>query len=389
MINPTREEPIPIPRTQEPDLLVRLGLDEITFDPKMTNIRGANEGEALGDRTQLRASLRAEGQRVPLLIRVVEQADRTLFYVVDGFRRLACLRELVAGDSETPGDPRFKEALCLVREGTTADALVWNAVAGYAEPVPPFRLAERVHALYAAGMTTREITTRLSVELRVAQYAIKVISSISPAVKEAAQARKVSYQLVRELSEHDQITQDALLATAISATEDLDGVSETKAARAACAAVRAKLEELQKKAAAPVAPKPKPEPEENERRSSEEGSGDPAPVKVRDASSATDVPPDKKRPEITETELRKRVAAAAEIAALINSPDRDDLDLVKSLQTPVDGLNQEGAAIEGWVAGWCACLMYLAAETCPDCQAPMVVLPKGKHGGLPQEHVHD
>lgn len=381
--------------------LLPLDLAEIQFDPAFVNIRGANEGELLGDRAQLRESIRVEGQRVPLLIRAVDRGSDTSFYLCDGFRRYACLKELAAGgwiDADgkvAPADQRFNEASCLVRYGTQLDALIWNSVSGYNEPVAPYAMAERIVELFKGGMRNAEISTRLSQNLRTVQVALSCVTSLAPTVRQAARERKISYLLAKELAKQESHeVQEQLLAAAIAATTDLGGedpVSETKASRAACAAVRARLDELVKKGEAEGKGEkaPKKTAEEPAETESEEGeSHSPSTVPAL-GTKATDVPPGKAVDAPTEVDLRARLDAAYKVAESL--VDADPLDLLHSLQsrtTTKDGepLSAEAAAIEGYRDGWCDAVAYLLGEKCDDCETVMIKLPKGKHGGFPQEH---
>ena len=370
--------------------LVALPLDRIEVLPGFVNVRGHNEGESLKV-DDLLDSIKVEGQRFPAAAGVqLDESGTPHVYLEDGFRRREALRRLSAEDS------RFDTMNVIVESATSADIAFRNIISHMRKGVPAIMIAVRLTAMEDLSIPRTEIAARLGMSLgSVAQY-IQVVRRLCPEALQAGLAGRISYRLLREIIAHPAEVQIKLLEAAAAAQRELgeegSEVNENSATRAAAAGLREKAAELQA-AGKIAAPKEKGKKKEKAADStSDDSGGDSSGGEPGSGQAAlpeepvpAEIPAHNRLPE---GELRRRLNLAYQIGDEMNADDRDDVRLLSCLQVDYEELNSAGAALQGYIAGWGAALMYLTGEKCSDCDAEMIKLPHDGRKNLPIEHVH-
>src|ERR1044072_748044 len=136
--------------------------DAYPFDPRLLkidasyNVRDLDAADERADLDELKESIRANGVRVPLEVRLVDED----VFVVAGHRRHKAVMELIAEGEEIKAVPVMPEP----KHTSDVDRIINLVVSNSGKPLKPLEVAEVVRRLGAFGWANGQIAKRLGWE---------------------------------------------------------------------------------------------------------------------------------------------------------------------------------------------------------------------------------
>jgi ParB/RepB/Spo0J family partition protein len=133
--------------------------DAYPFDPRLLkidasyNVRDLDAADERADLDELKESIRANGVRVPLEVRLVDED----VFVVAGHRRHKAVMELIAEGEEIKAVPVMPEP----KHTSDVDRIINLVVSNSGKPLKPLEVAEVVRRLVAFGWDHGQIAKRL------------------------------------------------------------------------------------------------------------------------------------------------------------------------------------------------------------------------------------
>lgn len=382
--------------------LLDVDIDDLEFHPDFANLRGANEGLALGDLTELKSSISAEGiQQACKVCRQVDEAGVTHLYLAAGFRRRACTRILV--DS---GRDDLRLLPCIVEDGTTTDWLVWNVVCDRGrELISPFKLAMRLFDMNELGIAVNTIAARTGLHNRTVYKYVQAVRDSHNDVLVAASNDEISLKAVQNLCGLPAHMQPAVLRRALKSGRITKRQGKDpliviqQVIREALKAF--KQERERPPLPPPVDPSKPPTPADplntldSEKAPATTAATTPtkttAPDNERTTAESGAVPPTPKRQAVlaaaglTPAQIQTRVTKLLEDVTQYESSGADIVRLARSLQLDTRAMNPTGVALTSTIDGIGMAVRYVLGLTCPICGEPLVT--RGKWKSLPIVHV--
>jgi hypothetical protein len=388
---PRPATPSPLSRGDDGSWLELLAVDEIHFPPGFTNVRGANEGALLGDLSELKASIEVEGVRVPLeILRPAPGVN----WVADGFRRLACLRELKESNR------KFATVKCHVKPTADPGDLIaaerelvllnLTSDTGRA-PVDVYFFARRVAHILESKLATRdEVCARTGKAYTTIQRYHQVITGLGPEALAEGDAGRLSLIQAQNLHLYDHERQRQILAAAIPVREQAakDGKDADRAFSQAVLKEQDRLAGIDRGDGLPqqtsrVRREERAKVVRHEKKNAERAAQGlkPIPAPRPTTPSPPVVKPEDQGP--PSADVAKRLKALTRYVARLRN--LDEVDLVQTLELDTSELSPDAAALYGVLAGLGSALLFLSGATCPDCGQLLVDLSNSR--SLPSTHV--
>lgn len=133
--------------------------DAYPFDPRLLkidagyNVRDLDAADERSDLDELKESIRANGVRVPLEVRLIEED----VFVIAGHRRHKAVMELISEGEEIKSVPVMPEP----KHTSDVDRIINLVVSNSGKPLKPLEVAEVVRRLVAFGWEKQQIAARL------------------------------------------------------------------------------------------------------------------------------------------------------------------------------------------------------------------------------------
>lgn len=354
--------------------LIALKLEQIEAHPDVTNIRGHNTDDAyLGDRERLRTNIQSNGIRTyPIVVRELT-ASGVKYYLADGFRRVACARDLAKKDA------RFRTVTCVVREGSVLDVYLENTIAGIGqEPTRTFAIAMRAHVLHQdAGRSIADLVEMLGIGERAVQYYLKTVANTIPEIRSQALRGMVQFTALRDLVAVHPVAVQLEISKVIA--EHFDP-KKKNAART----VRNAIREYVDKRVAGSKPDSEPldltTPPKKGAQTAKKGPSKSTKPKVEVAASKTpetpvEPPAPIKKPtkaavQPEQEKLQAMKARAERVATFVDFALSGKLDMEQAIQDlgiEVKDETPDQAALYGVIEGLFMAVSWITGATCPQC----------------------
>ena len=163
--------------------------DAYPFDPRLLkiepsyNVRHLDAADERADLDELKASIRHNGVRVPLEVRLIDED----VFVVAGHRRHKAVMELIAEGEDIKSVPVMPEP----KYTSDADRIVGLVVSNSGKPLKPLEIVEVVRRLIAYGWEKQQIAQRLGKSASAVSGYLDMIAMPEP-VKEQVRENAIS-----------------------------------------------------------------------------------------------------------------------------------------------------------------------------------------------------